>query len=239
VDDFRDTIIDTMPRSTNFMKTGGTQQSSHGGTRNSISGTSATTPQNTLPRGDPRAASAPPTMGLAGMGGMAGMAGLSGTAETSQSKRSWASIHNKRPMTMTDRRRHLLMSSSSKYPLRHTRQPAPRNFFTMPPKKGHYASVPWTNIGGVAHGVRGEYKYDIEGPPDKEPPYIMPAPHFLPSQPGKKSVGLGTNFGLFSATKNVAHGPEPRYTCFESTSSRMIAQSLYPMQILPTVLSKS
>lgn len=50
----------------------------------------------------------------------------------------------------------------------------------------------------VCTGVLGEYKYAVEGPPDKAVPHIFPAPHFKPTSPSKRSVGLGTNFGLFS-----------------------------------------
>jgi hypothetical protein len=75
----------------------------------------------------------------------------------------------KRRMTLQEKRRQIFMASSTKIPLRPVRPTHPRNIMSFVPKKGHYASVPWTNIGGQATGVRGEYKYAINGPPSPRP----------------------------------------------------------------------
>lgn len=143
----------------------------------------------------------------------------------------------KRRMTLQEKRRQIFMASSTKIPLRPVRPTHPRNIMSFVPKKGHYASVPWTNIGGKATGVRGEYKYEINGPPSPRP--MVHPPRFLPSAPGKRNVGLGTNFGLFKAPTNEPHGWEERPLSFEGSSNRMISQQHYPIQILPTVVGKS
>lgn len=108
---------------------------------------------------------------------------------------------------MHEKRRQIFMASTTKIPLRPVRPTHPRNMNSFVPKKGHYASVPWTNIGGKATGVRGEYMYAIEGPPSPRP--IVHMPRWLPSTPGERSVGLGTNFGLFSKPINGHDHPLP------------------------------
>lgn len=89
----------------------------------------------------------------------------------------------KRRMTLQEKRRQIFMASSTKIPLRPVRPTHPRNIMSFVPKKGHYASVPWTNIGGKATGVRGEYKYAINGPPSPRPIVHPPRSGPCPSSP--------------------------------------------------------
>jgi len=150
------------------------------------------------------------------------------------------SARNSNPSMPSGRQRGIWNPSNfMRYPLRPMRDLAPRNFVTNLPPKGHYASTPGTTIGMLKPGVVGEYTYKIEGPdPDRA---LLPGPNppFRPSHPAKKLNGSGSHEGLFSHNEYVELGPGKRQKTWEATGSRMIAQHLYPLQILPTVVAPS
>mmetsp|Transcript_42646 Transcript_42646/g.134285 ORF Transcript_42646/g.134285 Transcript_42646/m.134285 type:complete len:159 (+) Transcript_42646:536-1012(+) len=129
------------------------------------------------------------------------------------------------------------MSRSLRYPIRTSRKTAPKNIVTSLPKKGHFASTPSLTIGSKARGVCGEYIYTIEGPADPPPLPVSFYPPFKASNPTKKIHGSGTNEGLFQAPTYEIQGVKPRSKTFEATGNRMIAQSLYPLQVFPTAVT--
>jgi len=122
---------------------------------------------------------------------------------------------------------------SLRYPLRNTRKSAPRNFFVNLPLKGHYATVPGLNIGRTNDGAVGEYSYKIEGAPSPRPILLAPAPPFRFSSPAKKLIGPSYE-GMFSAPPHVEEGPPPTFPSWESKGTRFIAQTMYPLMVLPT-----
>jgi len=85
--------------------------------------------------------------------------------------------------------------------------------------------------GKKTRGIAGEYVYGIEGP---EPPRPLPVPFdppFMFSSPTKKMHGSGTYDGMFQKPSYMAQGPPQAWTSFEKSGQRMIAQTLYPIQV--------
>jgi hypothetical protein len=90
--------------------------------------------------------------------------------------------------------------------------------------------------GKKTRGISGEYVYGIEGP---EPPRPLPVPFdppFMFSSPTKKMHGSGTYDGMFHKPIYAPQGPPARWAAFEHTGQRMIAQTLYPIQVLLALL---
>jgi hypothetical protein len=144
------------------------------------------------------------------------------------------------------------------FPLRPGRQLASRNFLTSPPKKGYFTCYPGVTIGNHVRGVYGEYEYlqdnslGISGPrlsafagADNRSRLSREEAEgrelFLTTSPGKKPCGAGSNYGLFSVVPRIdgrvlyrrMAGPCPVLPSFESSGQRMLAQSLYPLQVYP------
>ena len=51
------------------------------------------------------------------------------------------------------------------------------------------------------------------------------------SSPTKKMHGSGTYDGMFQKPSYMAQGPPAAWPSFEKSSQRMIAQTLYPIQV--------
>jgi len=103
-------------------------------------------------------------------------------------------------------------------------------------QQGHFTCTPSITIGRKTRGIAGEYIYGIEGP---EPPRPLPVPFdppFMFSSPTKKMHGSGTYDGMFQKPSYMAQGPPAAWPSFEKSSQRMIAQTLYPIQVMPTTV---
>mmetsp|Transcript_58445 Transcript_58445/g.137580 ORF Transcript_58445/g.137580 Transcript_58445/m.137580 type:complete len:222 (-) Transcript_58445:377-1042(-) len=122
---------------------------------------------------------------------------------------------------------------SLRYPLRKSRETAPRNFVVNLPLKGHYATVPGLNIGHTNEGAVGEYTYKLEGGPSPRDILLGPNPPFRFASPAKKLIGPSPE-GMFSNPPWHKQGPPPRFQTWETASNRFISQTMYPMQVLPT-----
>ena len=126
-----------------------------------------------------------------------------------------------------------------RFPLRRVIQSAPKNVVTNPAKVGSLTCTPSITIGRHTAGVVGEYSYQIEGPASPRPLPEAFDPPFAPSSPTKKMHGSGTYDGMFGKPTYMELGPPVKFKTFEQTGKRMLAQSLYPVQIFPTSMQSS
>lgn len=126
-----------------------------------------------------------------------------------------------------------------RFPLRRVIQSAPKNVVTNPAKVGSLTCTPSITIGRHTAGVVGEYSYKIEGPASPRPLPEAFDPPFAPSSPTKKMHGSGTYDGMFGKPSYTELGPPVKFKTFEQTGKRMLAQSLYPVQIFPTSMQNS
>eukprot|EP00277_Geminigera_cryophila_P016103 CAMPEP_0179437318 /NCGR_PEP_ID=MMETSP0799-20121207/21234_1 /TAXON_ID=46947 /ORGANISM="Geminigera cryophila, Strain CCMP2564" /LENGTH=206 /DNA_ID=CAMNT_0021218181 /DNA_START=33 /DNA_END=654 /DNA_ORIENTATION=- len=135
-----------------------------------------------------------------------------------------------RSRTQSPRMRGLFTANTvrgMRYPLRRVIKTAPRNVVTNAIKEGISRALP-------TKGIAGEFAYSIEGP---DSPRALPLafdPPFMYSSPTKKLHGSGTYDGMFAKPTYMELGPPQRWPTFEQTGKRMLAQSLYPVQVFPT-----
>ena len=143
------------------------------------------------------------------------------------------------------------------FPLRPSKQLASRNFLTSPPKKGYFTCYPGVTIGNHIPGIYGEYQYIPDSSLGEKGPRLSAFAGtevrrrtreelenrdiFLVSSPGKKPMGPGSHYGLFSVAPHIdgkilyrkMAGPSPVLPTFEASGQRMLAQNLYPLQVYP------